>query len=111
MTFACRNDNDKEDGNGEERLGEEEAVKLQVESHHRASQSPQSATASPLKYIIIFILIPQSSSISSSSILIFILDPRSNTNPLYFYTNEKHNCHLIMNSMCVHRFPCIGVQT
>ena len=63
MTFACSNDNDEEDDNGEERLGEEEAVKLQVESHHRASQSPQSATASPLKDIIIFILIPQSSSI------------------------------------------------
>ena len=44
MTFACSNDNDEEDDNGEERLGEE-AVKLQVESHHRASQSPQSATA------------------------------------------------------------------
>ena len=59
MTFACSNDNDEEDDNGEERLGEEEAVKLQVESHHRASQSPQSATASPLlKDITIFILIP-----------------------------------------------------
>ena len=45
MTFACSNDNDEEDDNGAERLGEEEAVKLQVESHHRASQSPQSATA------------------------------------------------------------------
>ena len=58
MTFTCSNDNDEEDDNGEERLGGEEAVKLQVESHHRASQSPQSATASPLKDIIIFILIP-----------------------------------------------------
>ena len=64
MTFACSNDNDEEDGNGEERLGGEEAVKLQVESHHRASQSPQSATASPLKDITIF-----------TSFLIFILDP------------------------------------
>ena len=81
MTFACSNDNDEEDENGEERLGGEEAVKLQVESHHRASQSPQSATVSPLKDITIFILIHifilnphlHSQSSPSSSILVLIL--------------------------------------